>query len=163
MLSSTVNDALKIFCTYGTYETIAFVALVATLPHYPAACRLGLDISTSNPLQGAVYFFLVSNLICYGHQRRLFEVPGFDAEVGGVTKCARIKAEAEEEMAKLINAYEDRSLVFSPELHFFQPMRIPALQLPGDITGQSRAAPAEEEEEVEVDGEGTGEGPEGGD
>ena len=145
MLSSTVNEALNTFCTYGTYETFAFVALVATLPHFPAAFRLGLDISTSNPPQGALYFFLVSNFVCYGYELRLFEMPGFDAQVGGDTKCARVKAGAEEDMAKLLRAFKDPSLVFAPDLHFFQPMRNPALELPGDITGQARAAPAAED------------------
>jgi hypothetical protein len=100
--------------------------LVATLPHYPAACRLGLDISTSNPLQGALYFFLVSTFICYGHENRLFDIPGFDVQIGGVTKCTRVKAQAEVEMAKLLRVHDEPNVVFTPDLHFFQPMRIPA-------------------------------------
>jgi len=76
-----------------------------------------------------VYFFLVSNLICCGHERRLFEMPGFNAQVGGETKCARLKAEAEEEMAELLSAHHRPGICAS--LHLFQPMRVLALQLPG--------------------------------
>jgi hypothetical protein len=73
----------------------------------------------------------MSSLICYGHEGHLFEIPGFDETIDGVSKCARVKA-AESEMARLLATYTEDHFFFAPDDHFFKPMRIPALVLPGD-------------------------------
>ena len=130
------------FVAPGKYDILSFVFLVATLPHYRPACRLGLlGNLTSDPLQGAGYFFLVSNLICYIHELRLFEMSLFDAQVGGETKCARIKAAAEEEMAKLLSAYRTRACFFA-SAPFFSADANPGPSTSWRFTGQARAASA---------------------
>lgn len=57
---SSVNEALLIFYERGSYEMLAYIILVSVLPYYPDAGRMGSEVSTANPLQGVVYYYIIS-------------------------------------------------------------------------------------------------------
>ena len=129
---SSVNEALLVFSECATYEMLAYIILVSVLPFYPDAGKMGPDVSTANPLQGVVYYYIISNFLCYCHDTNKCAIPGFDTVHDGQTRCARVKAKAEAEVIRLTEICQGSGYSIDPDAHFFKPMPEPRLILKGD-------------------------------
>lgn len=128
---STVNESMRMFAEHSSYETLSFIIMVGVLPQMPDG-RMGMEISTANPFQGALYFFIQSRFLCYCHEENICSIPGFDTIIDGESKCARVKANAESEMERLLTICRSNGRTVDLEGHFFQPMPDPPVVLNGD-------------------------------
>lgn len=72
-----------------------------------------------------MYNFILSDLICYGHEQHFFVVPSFDVMVEGVAKWARVKGDADVKKAALLEAITtSTSITLTPDMHYFQPSHV---------------------------------------
>lgn len=108
----------------GSFQTLAFITMVALVPHYPEVFQMGSEISCANPLQGLVYIYLVLEVLCYGCEEGLFTLPDLSVAVEAncaTTQCGRVRMAAEAKKAELLDYCMARRLqVPDFDGHFFQ-------------------------------------------
>ena len=119
-----------------TVETLTFVIMVALISHVPEFAQLSNEITTSNPLHGILYHYVLANFICHGCMNALIPaLPGLStasAVNGQPSQCERVKQSSEQKMVVLQRACADRGLsVPDFDAFFFQYHEVPGV-LRGD-------------------------------
>lgn len=95
-------------------HTLAFVGMLALIPHIPEMLQLSTDAALTNPLHGTLLHYLISSFLCYGCENAMIPpLPGLSTAQGAngePSQCAKVKVSSEKMLADLRKTCEDRGL-----------------------------------------------------
>ena len=151
-----------------TVSTLAFVGMVALMPHIPEFSQLPSEVTITNPLHGTLYHYLHANFLCYGCENGmippLLGLGTAQGANGGLSECAKVKDSSERKLAALQKACGERGLTIPDYDNFFFKFHPSPGRLRGDPTSSSQAsssgvqAETTEEQLLALDGGGLSDG-----
>ena len=158
--TGSIEEAVGIISpeTCISYETVAFVLMVCLMPHLPGLSHADQTICMSNPVQGIVFHYLVSEFLCWACLSGYIKgVRGLSTSTGAgeeASECSRVQVASFAKMEEL-KAMCSKRRITVPELDgiFFHYAAEPLI-LKGDLEDEQMAVDAAEKEDNEHGEEG---------